>query len=179
LYIHDGINKVIKTLIESGANNLNECLSLACLSSDGHISIIKTLLSYGANDYDNGLVSACYFGKYKSYPYCKYENYLYDTEKDRIFMGPVKLMVTSGATTMNTALKNICSEILYHVPIAKFLIESGANNFNECLLEACKNKNAKYVKLLLESGANNYEEALNSTNSKQMKNIITKYCPKN
>jgi len=129
----DGSLKIVKTMLDRGANNYNEAMVSA--AAGGHEKIIHLMLERGANNYNGALIEAANQGHE-------------DT---------VKWMLELGATVYNSAM--LAATIGANLEVVKLLLDRGANNYNEVMARAARGGQDKIVELMLKHGANNYQEA--------------------
>lgn len=129
----DGSLKIVKTMLDRGANNYNEAMVSA--AAGGHEKIIHLMLERGANDYNGALIEAANQGHE-------------DTVRWMLELGAIAYNSAMLAATTDTNLK-----------VVKLLLDHGANNYNEVMVRAARGGQDKIVELMLKHGANNYQEA--------------------
>lgn len=172
-------------LVSKGANDFNFCLLNSCIYQN--IELAKLSVEKGANNIKESLIIACSTSTSTSTnTSTDLINYLL-SEKN-------KQCTDTDINTYNQCLYNLCSVnmcnmyyaveknksiIPIHIHIAQF-IELGANNYNECLIQACIHSNIFAVNMLINKGANNLNTAMyhvskTYSNLDEIKKILIKH----
>lgn len=134
---------LVKLIVDLGGTTCFIWESGLCdACAGGNISIVKFILEKGCYNLSGGLSIACLRGHIE------------------IIKFLIKLSEGSDEyiCDLNRGLIGACRGLQGEA--AEFMIEKGANNFNECLLKLCTKGHLEMVKLMIEKGANNWSEAL-------------------
>lgn len=126
---------IVKLMIDRGAKCFNWAMNSAAV--EGHLEIIQLMLECGADDYANPLSNAAYKGHIEI----------------------VKLLMEREAKFKNLALYEAAGG--GHLEIVKMLISKyGADDYNSSIIYALHEEHLEVAKFLLESGANNFEKII-------------------
>lgn len=141
-------NEICSMLISLGANDFNHCMFVA--SARANLETVEMMLEYGATNLNKCLREAAHHES----------NF-----------NIVKLLVSKGATALNKSLINSLPE--GGLEMIKFLLQAGANNYNEAMKDEVRYYGSKdVIELLLSYGADNYADCLIGTASKGHLEIV-------
>jgi hypothetical protein len=144
-----GHMKIVKWMIEKGANDLNWALEKACCK--GNIEIVKYLLEKGANNINKGLHRSCGEGH----------------------MDLITMFVEKGANDWNGAFVWACEN--GDRKIIDYLIDKGADDWNGGLSGGAAGGHVDVVNYMISKGANKFKEAMREASfmgHTKIKNIL-------
>lgn len=137
---------IAEYMIKNGANNFSLCMLNACWN--GNIEMIKFMITGGATNFLQGLNYACSHSQFES------AKFMVMNEKKR--NGNVNI------EHIEANMRYLC--INGDVKIVELMLEHGATNLNQCLIDSINYQMAGISHLLIRKGANNFFCLRNSNN---------------